>query len=315
MIADFAGFGVSVLLFSGGEPLMREDVFELGLHASEKGLRPVLSTNGTLINESNAVRLKESGFKYVGVSLDGLETTNDLFRGMRGAFRHALDGIRACLETGLKVGIRFTITKRNAEDLGGMLDLLAAEGVPRLCVYHLVYAGRGSDLMKEDLDKSEARAAMDLIFARTEEMAAGNAPLEILTVDNPADGVYLYLQMRKQDKRRADEVLRLLRLNGGSGSGVSIGCVDNVGNVHPDQFWRHYSFGNVRKRPFSELWNGSDPIQAGLRNKEKMVKGRCRGCHYLDICKGGLRVRAEAVSGDVWAEEPACYLTDEEIYS
>jgi len=315
LIDDLARFGVSVLLFSGGEPLMRRDLFELGRHAAEKGLRPVLSTNGTLIHNGAAAEIKSAGFKYAGVSLDGLEKTNDRFRGATGAFSQALEGIRQCLDAGIKVGVRFTLTRRNAGDLGGMFDFIAREEIPRLCVYHLVYAGRGSELIKDDLDKSQARKAMDLIFERTEELSAENRPLEVLTVDNPADGVYLYLSVRKQSPARAEEIMRLLRINGGSGSGVSIGCVDNAGDVHPDQFWRHYSPGNVRERPFSEIWTGDDPVLKGLRNKEKMVKGKCHTCNYLNICKGGLRVRAEAVSGDIWAEEPACYLTDEEIHS
>jgi len=314
MIDALAAFGVSVLLFSGGEPLMREDIYELGRYADSRGIRAVLSTNGTLIDKGTAARLKEARFKYVGVSLDGLEETNDRFRGVKGAFARAVDGIRECLEAGIKTGVRFTLTRHNARDLSGMFDLIEREEIPRMCVYHLVYAGRGSQLVKDDLDKPQAREAMDLIFARTEKMAAADRPLEILTVDNPADGVYLYLQTKKRDARRADEILRLLRLNGGSGSGVSIGCIDETGEVRPDQFWRHLSFGNVRERAFSEIWTGSDPIQVALRNKEKNVKGRCQTCHYLGVCKGGLRVRAEAVSGDIWAEEPACHLTDEEIH-
>ena len=315
LIDDLARFGVSVLLFSGGEPLMRQDLLELGRHAAKRGLRPVVSTNGTLIHNGAAAEIKAAGFKYVGVSLDGLEKTNDSFRGVKGAFSQAIEGIRQCLEAGMKVGVRFTITRRNVGDLGGIFSLIDREAIPRLCIYHLVYAGRGSTLIKDDLDRMQARKTMDLIFERTEELSARNRPLEVLTVDNPADGVYLYLNVRKRSPSHAEDIQRLLRINGGNGSGVNIGCVDNAGDVHPDQFWRHYSFGNVRERPFSEIWTGDDPIQLGLRNKEKMVKGRCHTCNYLNICKGGLRVRAEAVSGDIWAEEPACYLTDEEIHS
>ena len=318
LITNLAEFGVKVLLFSGGEPLLREDLPELGRFAAERGLRPVISTNGTLITGDLAAIIRDAGFTYVGVSLDGEEETNDRFRGRRGAFGMALDGIRNCREAGLKVGVRFTLTKHNFADLGSVFDLVKREGIPRMCVYHLVYAGRGSRLVHEDLTRAQAREALDLIFERTNELAelAGhNGAPEILTVDNPADGVYLYLALRKSNPEQAGEVLRLLTINGGSGSGTRIGCVDNAGDVHPDQFWRHYSPGNVKERPFSDIWTGDDPLLAGLRRKEEMVKGRCRSCHYLGICKGGLRVRAEAVFGDVWAEEPACCLTDEEIHS
>lgn len=311
MIDDLASFGVAVLLFSGGEPLMRADLFELGAYAGERGIRPAISTNGTLVTGEKAAHIHQAGFKYVGVSLDGIEATNDAFRGVEGAFAKALGGIRNTMSAGVKAGVRFTVTRRNAQDLEGIFDLLERDGIPRMCIYHLVYAGRGSELRKEDLARDETRAALDRIFARTEQMP----DREILTVDNPSDGVYLYLTLRRRDRARAEEAMRLLSLNGGNGSGESIGCVDENGDVHADQFWRHYSVGNVRNAPFSQIWTGGDALLAGLRNRTKLIKGRCRECHYLPVCRGGLRVRAEAVFGDAWAEEPACRLTDEEIHA
>ena len=107
---------------------------------------------------------------------------------------------------------------------------------------------------------------------------------------------------------------QLLRWNGGNSSGIGIGAVDHLGNVHADQFWQHYSFGNVRERPFSRIWTDtSDPLMAGLKNRKPLLKGRCAACKYLDICNGNFRVRAEAIYDDVWAPDPACYLSDEEI--
>jgi radical SAM protein with 4Fe4S-binding SPASM domain len=136
----------------------------------------------------------------------------------------------------------------------------------------------------------------------------------VLTVDNHADGPYIYLRLLKEDPQRAQEVLELLKWNEGNNSGRGIGCVSWDGQVHADQFWRHYSFGNVKERPFSEIWmDTSNPLMAKLKEKKKHVTGRCAECRWLDICGGNFRVRAEAVSGDVWAPDPACYLTDEEI--
>ncbi len=314
LIDDLAQFGVPVLLLSGGEPLVRKDLFELAAYAVEKGMRAVISTNGTLISQQRADALKAVGLSYVGISLDGMEEINDRFRGVNGAFKSALKGIRNCQEAGMKVGLRFTINKFNGGEIPKIFDLLEEMDIPRVCFYHLVYAGRGSDLVNDDLSHEETRAAVDLIMDRTRALHDKGKPKEVLTVDNHADGPYLYLRLLKEDPERAEEVLELLRMNEGNNSGRGIGCVSWNGDVHADQFWRHHSFGNIRNRPFSEIWSQpSDPLLAQLKEKKKHVTGRCASCRWLNICAGNFRVRAEAVTGDVWAPDPACYLTDEEI--
>ena len=314
MIDDLAAFGAPVLLFSGGEPLMHPHLFALIAHARAQGMRAVLSTNGTLITPEVAQRLQEFGLSYVGVSLDGLEETNDRFRGMRGAFAQALAGIRNCREAGIKVGLRFTMNRRNAQDIAGIFDLLQREQIPRVCFYHLVYAGRGSDLIAEDLTHEETRAAVDLIMERTRALHAQGFPAEVLTVDNHCDGPYLYLRLLREDPERAAAVLELLRMNGGNSTGIGIGCVSWDGEVYADQFWRHHAFGNVRERPFSEIWQDrTDPLMDGLKDRRHLLTGRCAACKFQDICNGNFRVRAEAITGDVWSPDPACYLTDAEI--
>ncbi|HNY26858.1 MAG TPA: 12,18-didecarboxysiroheme deacetylase [Candidatus Sumerlaeota bacterium] len=313
-IDDLAQFGAPVILFSGGEPLIRPDLTDLARHATQQGMRAVISTNGTLISREKAVELKEVGLSYVGVSLDGLRETHDLFRGVKGAFDGALAGIQNCQEAGIKVGLRFTINKRNTQDIGGIFDLLEEHDIPRVCFYHLVYAGRGSKLVEEDLDHAETRAVVDLIMDRTKDLHERGLAKEVLTVDNHADGVYLYLRVLKEDPEKAKKVLELLKMNEGNSSGRGIGCVSWDGAVHADQFWRHYSFGNVRERPFSEIWTDlSNPLMKQLKEKKLHVKGRCGKCTWLDICAGNFRVRAEAVTDDLWAPDPACFLTDEEI--
>jgi len=314
MIDDLADYGVPVLLFSGGEPLVRKDLPELAAYAVEKGMRAVISTNGTLISKATAQNLKEIGLSYVGISLDGLEPVNDHFRGVNGAYKKAMRGIRNCQEAGIKVGLRFTINKRNVDEIPGIFDLLEDMDIPRVCFYHLVYAGRGTELVKDDLTHAETRDAVDLIIDRTKALHAKGKPKEVLTVDNHADGPYLYMRMLKEDPERAKEVLELLQMNEGNNSGRGIGCVSWDGNVYADQFWRHHSFGNVRRRPFSEIWTKpEDPLLLQLKEKKNHVQGRCATCCWLDVCGGNFRVRAEAVSGNVWAPDPACYLTDEEI--
>ncbi len=314
LIDDLAEFGAPVLLFSGGEPLIRGDLFELGAYAVSRGLRTVISTNGVLINQETAQKIKEAGFSYVGVSLDGMEETNDRFRGKKGAFRDALKGIRNCREAGVKVGLRFTINRHNYHDLEGIFDLLKDEEIPRCCFYHLVYAGRGTSMVEEDISLEESRTAAELIYNKTREFCRDGVSCEILTVDNHTDGVFLYLKMKQEDEERAGEIMKLLKWNGGNNTGIAIACVGPTGEVHPDQFWRHYSFGNVRKRPFGDIWTDvGDPLMAGLKNRKPLLKGRCGACKFLDICNGNFRVRAEAVHGDIWAPDPACYLSDEEI--
>ncbi len=314
LIADLANFGVPVLLFSGGEPLLRGDLFRLGQYAVSLGIRTVISTNGTLIDRTVAHRIKEAGFSYVGISLDGLEETHDRFRGCRGAFRSALAGIRACQQEGVKVGLRFTICRYNFEEVPGIFDLIEEQGIPRACFYHLVYTGRGRKLQEQDISLSEKRSLMDLIFARTLDLCGRGLDLEILTVDNHTDGVYLYLHERARDPERARQIFELLRWNGGNSSGIGIGNIDHRGMVHADQFWQDYTFGNVRQRPFSAIWmDTSDPLLGGLKNRKGRVKGKCSRCHFFDICNGNFRARAEAVFQDIWAEDPACYLTEEEI--
>jgi 12,18-didecarboxysiroheme deacetylase len=314
LVDDLARFGVPVLLFSGGEPMVRKDLPELAAYAVGKGLRAVISTNGTLIDSGTARTLKDIGLSYVGISLDGMEEINDRFRGVKGAFKSALKGIENCQAAGIKVGLRFTINKFNVGEIPAIFDLLEEMDIPRVCFYHLVYAGRGSKLVEQDLPHEETRRAVDLIIDRTRELHAQGKPKEVLTVDNHSDGPYVYLRLLKENPKRAAEVLELLQMNEGNNSGRGIGCISWDGEVHADQFWRHYSFGNIRKRPFSEIWSDtSEPLMGRLKEKKKYVKGRCAPCRWLDICGGNFRVRAEAVTGDVWAPDPACYLSDEEI--
>ena len=292
---------------------MRADLPELARYATQRGMRAVISTNGTLIDKETATRLKEIGLSYVGVSLDGLEKTHDRFRGAKGAFERAVEGIRNCRDAGIKVGLRFTVNRHNVADVPAMFDLMRAERIQRMCFYHLVYTGRGSKLREEDLTHGQSRELLDLIAARTKEMFDDGLAPEILTVDNHADGPYLYLKMKKENPARAREILELLEMNEGNSTGVGIGCVSWDGEVYPDQFWRNRSLGNIREKPFSSIWTDREnEFLMKLKEKKKYITGRCASCVWLSVCGGNFRARAEA-AGDVWGPDPACYLTDEEI--
>lgn len=319
MIDDLAAFGAPVLLFSGGEPTVRPDLLELMHHAKKQGMRVVISTNGTLISKDMAEKFAEVGLSYVGVSFDGDPATHDRLRGVDGAFDMALRGLKNSQEAGIKVGLRFTINKHNWREIDDIFDLMQRENINRACFYHLVYSGRGTEMMDEDLDHGETRQAVRLIMDRTKQwFDAGGTP-EILTVDNHADAPFVYMELLKEDPERAAKVMQLLQWNQGNSSGNGIGCVSWDGEVYADQFWRHFSFGNVKERPFSEIWSDVSRATEGselmfrLKDKRPWVKGRCAGCRWLDICGGNFRVRAEAATGDLWAPDPACYLTDEEI--
>lgn len=313
-ISDIGNFKAPVILFSGGEPLMRKDFFELAEYAAGAGLRVALSTNGTLIDDRTALRLKQIGFTEVGISLDGIGDNNDRFRGCKGAFEAALKGIRHSIEHGLRVSLRITMTRFNYNEIPAIFELIENENINRICLYHLAYSGRGDKLIKADLSPEIMRDTMETIIKHTLDLHKRGKAKEVLTVGNHADGVYLYLKLLREDPQRAEKALGLMRSNGGNNSGIRISAVDNMGNVHPDQFWWHYSLGNVRQQPFSRIWSSkTEPVLGALRNRKPLLKGRCGACKFLDICNGNLRVRAEAYYDDLWSPDPACYLSNEEI--
>ena len=316
LIDELSDFGIPSLLFSGGEPFMRKDLFSLLEYGAKKNVRPVISTNGTLIDRETAQRVKDSGVVYVGISLDGLEEINDKFRGVEGAFARTMKGFDNCRAVNQRVGLRLTLTRRNYLDLHGIFDFIEKEGINRACFYHLVYSGRGSTISKDDLSHSESRKAMDIILERTRDYFNRNLDINILTVDNHVDGVYTYIKMKEKNMPEAEEVYSLLKWNGGAAnsSGVGISNIDFFGNVHPDQFWQDYTFGNIRNRNFGEIWmDESDPLMHGLKHKAEYIKGRCRLCKYKEICTGSMRVRGYRIYSDPWAPDPQCYLSDEEI--
>jgi radical SAM protein with 4Fe4S-binding SPASM domain len=315
-ITDLSQLKVPVLIFSGGEPLLKKNIFELGKFAKDKGIRAVLSTNGTLISEEVAKKIKQAGFSYVGISLDGTKKTNDRFRQTSGAFGAAVSGIKNCQSQGLKVGLRLTLTKYNFSDLPQIFDLVEKESIPRMCIYHLVYSGRASDLKTKDLSHKQRRQVLELIWTKTREFSQKKLKVEILTVDNHADGVWIYLKLKSKDPVRAKKVLGLLKRQGGNSSGSKVASVDNQGNVYPDQFWRSHRLGNIRTRNFSDIWQDKkNTFLADLRNRKALLKGRCKICNFQAICNGNFRARAESSFADIWAPDPACYLSQGEIYA
>lgn len=311
---DLKAFRVPVLILSGGEPLMRPDIFDIGRRAKQMGFYVGLSSNGTLITEDNIDQLADVGLDYVGVSLDGIEATHDTFRRKAGAFRESLHGIRLCREAGIKAGVRFTLTQDNAHDLPALLQLTEEEGIDKFYLSHLNYAGRGNKNRAHDAMQETTRRAMDMLFEAAWKSVAQGQGREFVTGNNDADGVYLLFWVRQHFLHLEDHIRAKLAQWGGNSSGVNVANIDNLGEVHPDTFWWHYPLGNVRNRPFSEIWQDtSDPLMAGLKAQPRQIKGRCGSCVYFDVCGGNTRVRALQLTGDPWQEDPACYLSDSEI--
>ncbi|WP_434515453.1 heme d1 biosynthesis radical SAM protein NirJ [Dechloromonas sp. ARDL1] len=311
---DLKGFRVPVLILSGGEPLLRPDIYDIAKRAKAQGFYVGLSSNGTLIDENNIDKIAECDFNYVGVSLDGLGATHDKFRRLDGAFEASLKGIRLCRDLGLKIGVRFTMTQDNAHDLPGLLKLVEDEGIDRFYFSHLNYAGRGNKNRKDDAQHKLTRWAMDLLFDTCWDYQQRGLDKEFTTGNNDADGVYFLHWVRSRFPDKAAHVEAKLRQWGGNSSGINVANIDNLGNVHPDTMWWHHTLGNVKERPFSQIWpDTSDALMAGLKRYPRAVEGRCATCAYLPICNGNTRVRAQQLTGNPWAEDPGCYLSDEEI--
>jgi radical SAM protein with 4Fe4S-binding SPASM domain len=316
MVEDLALMKISALLISGGEPLLRPDIFDLAGYATSLGVPVTFSTNGTLIDEKKARRFADIGVTYVGISIDGDETRHDVLRGRAGAFRDAIRGIRHCRDAGIRVGVRFTVTQDNLDQIDSVFRLAEDEGIGRLCLNHLVYSGPRACLSGIDLQPAQKRTLMNTLLEQVERWDADGRQIEVMTLDNNADAPFIYYWLLDRDPRRADDALSRMRNNGGNCSGIAIACIDSFGIVYPDQCTPTHSIGSVRERPFSSIW-ADERVQllSRLRDRKPLLKGRCATCQWLSVCNGNFRARAEAATGDYWQSDPGCYLLDSEVIS
>ncbi len=323
LLSGLAEVNCPVVLFTGGEPLLRDDLFELLAEAGRLRLQTVISSNGTLIDSAAADRLAEVGVNYVGISIDGDQEFHDRFRQVRGSFKAALAGIESCKKTGIKTGLRFTVMKQNLLQIQFIFDLAATIGTRRICFYHLTRTGRAKELTdsknnlnaaRYTLNAVETRQAVETIIEKTSECAQKNIIDEVLTVGNHADGPFLLLKMLRENNMNYKTARKLLLANGGNKTGEKIGCVSWDGNVYPDQFWRNYSLGNIKDKTFREIWEDStEPVLNKLRKKSEFADKKCLSCKWFNLCKGNFRFLGTEADDEYWLNEPACYLTDEEI--
>lgn len=325
VIDDLSAYQIPSLLLSGGEPLIHPRFFDVVEKASAGGLKLTISTNGTLITPEKATLLKQANVAYVGISLDGIGAVHDQFRRKEGAFDGAVRGFRNCHEVGQKTGLRLTLTRHTVQNIEQILDFIEQEQIQRVCFYHLVPSGRGSTL--QVLSPEETRHALDTLIARVEAWHKQGVTRELLTVAGPADGAYLLLRMERENHPNLEEARRLLAWNGGgaNSSGRGIANIDTQGNVHPDQFWQDVILGNVKRMPFSQIWDeGNEPSAATLRSirsigrlsrdeRQSRMSGPCADCRWFSICGGGFRTRAaHGEHGGLWGSDPGCYLTESE---
>ncbi len=310
LIDDLAAAGVPLLLFSGGEPLVREDFWDLAAHARKRGLSAALSTNGTLITPDVARRLRDIGIGYAGISLDGATAaTHDAFRRVPGSFNRSVQALRHCIDVGLRCGVRFTVTKRNHDELGRLIALARKIGVHRFCVYWLVPSGRGSDIHVDlQVGLEEVQAVLDLIYRET--IRTDPAAMEFLTVDAPQDGVWLLERLKADAHPAYDRAHNLLARMGGCSAGRRVANIDHLGNIYPCQFAQSEEFlvGNIRNRSFSDLWNDTDnEVLAAFRKGGADPGSPCNTCGEQEVCGAGCRIRAYARSGDIDAGDPLCH--------
>ncbi len=312
-LEKFKENGVKFLIFSGGEPLTRKDLFDIASKCKELGIITYLSTNGLYVGNNNAKKILDT-FNYVGISIDGSQKTHDYFRGLEGSFRESMKAVKLLNSfEDSKVGIRFTITKETYDDLKFIFELAEKENIPKIYISHLVYSGRGLDNLEMDLTKEQRREAVNYILDKAFEYYENGRDIEIVTGNMEQDAILFLEKFGKKYPDLKDEMYNRLIAWGGNSAGRKLLNIDSEGNVKPDPFFPK-TIGNILSEDFSDIWR-LKPMQLlqKLRIHPREISGKCSNCFYINVCNGGSRSRAYAIYGDMWAEDPSCYLSEEEI--
>ncbi len=310
-VVELKKAGVKFVIFSGGEPLIRRDIFDIADFMREQGIMTYLSTNGLYISEKNVKRIIDT-FNYIGISIDGIEEVHDRFRGLDGAYRKSLDAIELIQKNGGNAGIRFTITNETKESFHSIFELAEEIGVDKIYISHLVYSGRGLDNLKIDISREERREFVEFIIDKAFEYIDSGKDIDVVTGNMEMDAILFLEKFSRRYPDLKDEMASRLERWGGNSAGRRLGNIDWMGRVKPDPFFP-FVIGDITERPFSEIWcDEKNEMLRRLREHPRRIEGKCADCGVIDICNGGSRSRAYAISGDLWAEDPSCYLSDNE---
>ena len=311
-IPELKKAGIRFVIFSGGEPLIRRDIFTIAEAMREAGIVTYLSTNGLYVSEKNVDRIIGT-FNYIGISIDGIEEVHDAFRGLEGAYRKSLDAIALIQKHGGNAGIRFTVTKETQENLFDIFDLAERIGVDKIYISHLVYSGRGLENLKIDITPEERRNYVEFIIDKAFQYHDEGRKIDVVTGNMEMDAILFLEKFSERYPELRGEMLRRLRSWGGNSAGRKLVNIDWMGNVKPDPFFPE-TIGNMTQKPFSDIWlDDGNELLTRLREHPRKISGKCAECAVIDICNGGSRSRAWAIHGDLWAEDPSCYLTEGEI--
>ncbi|OIP53375.1 MAG: radical SAM/SPASM domain-containing protein [Helicobacteraceae bacterium CG2_30_36_10] len=309
-ILEMKTSGIKFIIFSGGEPLTRKDLFEIADFCKNNGIITYLSSNGLYFTKGNIQKIVDT-FNYVGVSIDGNEETHDHFRGLKGAFRETLKAVLLANATGAKVGIRFTMTKETIDSLEYIFELAEKHNIPKIYISHLVYSGRGLDNLEMDLTKEQRRKAVEFILNKAFDYYETGRDIEIVTGNMEMDAI-LFLKKFASKYPELKEIMRKRLVSwGGNSAGRKLVNINSEGDVKPDPFFP-LSVGNIIEQDFGEIWKNSELLNQLRIHPRTHVSGICSDCEQIDICNGGSRPRAHAITGDLWSEDPSCYLTKQE---
>ncbi len=303
---------IKFVIFSGGEPLLREDIFDIADKMRKEGIITYLSTNGLFINEKNVDKIIQK-FNYIGISIDGMEEVHDYFRGKKGSFKKSIEAIKLIQSYGGNAGIRFTITNETKDSFYDIFKLSEDIGVNKIYISHLVYSGRGFDNLKIDISKEQRREFVDFIINKAFEYYEQKRDIDIVTGNMEMDAILFLDRFSKKYPNLKEEMVKRLKNWGGNSAGRRLLNINWLGEVKPDPFFP-FTIGNMTQTPLSQIWlDKENQLLQRLREYPRKLDGRCQKCGVIDICNGGSRSRAYAISGNLWDEDPSCYLSDEEI--
>ena len=316
VVDQLADAGVTALAFSGGEPLIRKDFFEVASHAVERGLYVSVATNGTLLTKENVRKLKQTKINYVEISIDGATAqTHDTFRGVTGAFDKAVAGLKNCVESDLCACIATTATKSNLEEIPKILDLAEEIGAERFTYFNFIPTGRGKEHYDQDLTPEEREKLMRYLLNRMSKgckttilTTAPQLARVALQCQGPSGTGEVTMSMaHMQTAKVSKKAVPLADFIGGCGAGRLYCSLSPQGDVHPCVFLP-VNVGNLKTEKFADIWLNSKLFNA-LRDRGNL-KGACGKCSYKFIC-GGCRARANVYHDDFLSSDPGCILAKE----